>query len=67
MTKMRRNVADRGLCGGIHSYVSKALKPIVTEDKDAKLVIYGDKVRSQMQRFSPKNIEMVFTDVGKKV
>jgi hypothetical protein len=39
----------------------------VTEDKDAKLVVYGDKVRGQMQRFAPQTIQMVFTDVGKKV
>ena len=59
--------ADRGLCGGIHSYVSKQLRPIITVDKEAKLVVYGDKVRSQMQRFAPENIQVVFADVGKRV
>lgn len=58
--------SDRGLCGGIHSYVSKQLRPIITVDKEAKLVVYGDKVRSQMQRFAPENIQVVFADVGKR-
>lgn len=59
--------ADRGLCGGIHSYVSKQLRPIISVDSDAKLIVYGDKVRSQMQRFAPENIQVVFADVGKRV
>lgn len=64
---VKSNPSDRGLCGGIHSYVTKAIKPIVADDPQAKLVIFGDKVRGQMQRVAAKNIELVFTEVGKKV
>ena len=59
--------SDRGLCGGIHSFVTKAIKPIVAADHEAKVIIYGDKVRTQLQRVCPKQIQLVFAEVGKKV
>jgi hypothetical protein len=46
--------SDRGLCGGVNSYVCKAGRAIMGEfkkaNKDAKLIVMGDKGRGQMAR-----------------
>ena len=45
--------SDRGLCGGIHSSVSKAVKAYIAEQSDntnVRLAIVGDKARLQLQR-----------------
>ncbi|KAJ8047692.1 ATP synthase subunit gamma, mitochondrial [Holothuria leucospilota] len=45
--------SDRGLCGGIHSNVSKAVKATMAEKGDTanvKMIIIGDKARTQLQR-----------------
>ena len=58
---------DRGLCGGIHSTITREIKQILAEDPKSKIFIVGDKVRGQLVRFYPGNICGVFSDVGKKV
>ena len=45
--------SDRGLCGGIHSSVSKAAKKYIAEQGDninVKVAVIGDKARLQLQR-----------------
>ena len=44
--------SDRGLCGGIHSGISKAIRAKTAEQPNVntKLVICGDKARSILQR-----------------
>ena len=45
--------SDRGLCGGIHSGMAKAIKAKIEEKSSASnpmVVIYGDKVRGILQR-----------------
>ncbi|KAH7097254.1 ATP synthase F1 gamma [Auriculariales sp. MPI-PUGE-AT-0066] len=71
--------SDRGLCGGIHSSVSKATrralghaKPIPEEklpaaDNDSPIMIIGDKSKSQLSRAVPKNLALTFNQVGKDV
>ncbi|GAB6029900.1 ATP synthase subunit gamma, mitochondrial [Chamberlinius hualienensis] len=60
--------SDRGLCGAIHTNVSKAIKGIMNEgDREKiKLIFVGDKVRMQLQRLFSKNILMHFQELGKK-
>lgn len=58
--------SDRGLCGGIHSAITKAVKPVINNDSEAKVFIWGDKVRMQLQRLYPKNIEAHFAEIGKR-
>jgi len=73
--------SDRGLCGGIHSSVSKATRKILGNTKataaeletlpkaapDSPVMIIGDKSRSQLQRAVPKNIALTFNQIGKDV
>ena len=45
--------SDRGLCGGIHSGMAKAIKAIIDEKSSASIpmvVVYGDKVKGILQR-----------------
>jgi F-type H+-transporting ATPase subunit gamma len=57
--------SDRGLCGGIHSSVSKATRKIVAETPSADLVILGDKPKAQLSRVARKNIAISFNQIGK--
>ena len=59
--------SDRGLCGGVHSAISKAIKrKLKTEgDKDAALVVLGDKARTQLAREAGDNIRLSFNQIGK--
>lgn len=58
--------SDRGLCGGIHSTITKSVTPLVNVDPEAKVFVVGDKVRSQLQRIAPMSIAGVFVGAGKK-
>ncbi|ORY53830.1 ATP synthase F1, gamma subunit [Rhizoclosmatium globosum] len=48
--------SDRGLCGGIHSSVSKASKRYLATKDDAEVAVIGQKARAQIQRDYRKNI-----------
>eukprot|EP01134_Creolimax_fragrantissima_P004292 CFRG4292T1 len=58
--------SDRGLCGGIHSTITKSIRPVVKIDDEAKVFIWGDKVRAQMRRIAPQLIQSHFAEIGKK-
>ncbi|KAG2213965.1 hypothetical protein INT47_001235 [Mucor saturninus] len=57
--------SDRGLCGGIHSSVSKATRRAIVEMPEAELVILGDKAKAQLSRAVRKNIAITFNQIGK--
>jgi len=60
--------SDRGLCGGIHSGVAKAIKAYTLDnpDADTKVVICGDKVKAALQRTHPNNILCTLNELGRK-
>jgi len=60
--------SDRGLCGGIHSGVAKGIKAYAKENENVntKLVICGDKAKSQLQRTHPGNILVSLSELGRK-
>jgi F-type H+-transporting ATPase subunit gamma len=57
--------SDRGLCGGIHSSVSKSVKKFVRENASAKIAIIGQKAKPQIAREAKNNIAMTFDQVAK--
>ncbi|KAG0137502.1 ATPase, F1 complex, gamma subunit domain-containing protein [Tuber indicum] len=59
--------SDKGLCGGIHSQITKAVRRKLLETPDADLVILGEKSKAQLGRSSAKNIVMSFANVGKDI
>ncbi|XP_069680136.1 ATP synthase subunit gamma, mitochondrial [Periplaneta americana] len=59
--------SDRGLCGAVHTQVSRTIKQELAEDPDnTKIVCVGDKSRAILQRIYGKNIIFVANEVGRK-
>ncbi|KAI9272105.1 ATP synthase F1, gamma subunit [Helicostylum pulchrum] len=57
--------SDRGLCGGIHSSISKATRRAVAENASAEVVILGDKPKAQLGRIIRNQIALTFNQIGK--
>jgi F-type H+-transporting ATPase subunit gamma len=59
--------SDKGLCGGIHSGLSKAARRLLEEKPNADLVVIGEKSKAQLSRSNGKNIVLSFSGAGKDV
>jgi F-type H+-transporting ATPase subunit gamma len=59
--------SDKGLCGGIHSGLSKCVRRMLLEKPDCDIVVIGEKCKAQLSRSSGKNIVMNFAGVGKHI
>jgi F-type H+-transporting ATPase subunit gamma len=59
--------SDKGLCGGIHSGMSRKARKLLAENPDIELVIVGEKCKSQLGRSNPRQVKLSFAGVGKDV
>lgn len=59
--------SDKGLCGGIHSGMSRFLRRLSNEGEQFDLAIVGEKCRSQLQRTNGKDIQLTFAGIGKDI
>lgn len=59
--------SDKGLCGGIHSGMSRFIRKLFAEQPSSDLVIIGEKCKAQLQRSFPKDIQLSFSGIGKSV
>ncbi|KAF2464039.1 putative ATP synthase subunit gamma, mitochondrial [Lindgomyces ingoldianus] len=59
--------SDKGLCGGIHSGMSRKTRKMLLEKPDTDIVVVGEKCKSQLGRSNGKNIVLSFAGVGKDV
>jgi len=75
--------SDKGLCGGIHSSVSKATRralanapdsPLVslpaedaTADPSSPIMIIGDKSKGQLMRTYGENFQLTFNQIGRDI
>lgn len=60
--------SDKGLCGGIHSGLSRYIRRLYAEKPNAyELVILGEKCKAQLQRTQAKDIQLTFSGVGKDI
>lgn len=59
--------SDKGLCGGIHSGLSRFIRKKAAADPNLELVILGEKARAQLSRTNGKDIVLSFAGVGKDV
>jgi len=60
--------SDKGLCGGIHSSVSKATRAAIKQaDPESPIMIVGDKSKAQLSRALPKNLSMTFNQIGRDI
>lgn len=57
--------SDKGLCGGIHSGLSRWVRRQVPGDFD--IVVLGEKARAQLGRTHSKALQLSFAGVGKEV
>ncbi|KAK5172298.1 atp3 gamma subunit of the F1 sector of mitochondrial F1F0 ATP synthase [Saxophila tyrrhenica] len=60
--------SDKGLCGGVHSGLSRAARRMMNEEPaDYDVVVIGDKSKAQISRSNPKDIVLSFNSIGKDV
>lgn len=61
--------SDRGLCGGIHTSIVKAIRQMMLEKKEGletKIICIGDKSKSMLQRQYGSNVLFSVNEVGKR-
>ncbi|KAG5653184.1 hypothetical protein H0H81_001901 [Sphagnurus paluster] len=71
--------SDKGLCGGIHSSVTKATRRALNNatdspiagaapvDSDSPVMIIGDKSKAQLSRAVPGNLRLTFNQIGRDI
>jgi F-type H+-transporting ATPase subunit gamma len=59
--------SDKGLCGGIHSGLTKRVRKMLIEKPNSDVVVLGEKCKAQLGRSSAKSIVLSFAGVGKDV
>ncbi|KAI9679978.1 MAG: atp3 gamma subunit of the F1 sector of mitochondrial F1F0 ATP synthase [Caeruleum heppii] len=59
--------SDKGLCGGIHSGLSKKVRRMLEEKPNTDLAVLGEKSKAQLSRSNGKNIVLSFANIGKNV
>ncbi|GJE93092.1 ATP synthase F1 gamma [Phanerochaete sordida] len=62
--------SDKGMCGGIHSSVSKATRRAFKEqdvDADSPIAVVGDKSKGQLSRTLAENLVITFNQIGRDV
>jgi F-type H+-transporting ATPase subunit gamma len=59
--------SDKGLCGGIHSGLSRYVRRTIPEQPNTDLAILGEKCKAQLGRSNGKNIVLSFAGIGKDV
>ncbi|KAG6164262.1 hypothetical protein E4U35_000880 [Claviceps purpurea] len=60
--------SDKGLCGGVHSGLSRRIRAYANETTEPfDLVVVGEKCKAQLLRTSPDAIQMSFAGIGKDI
>ncbi|CAK1363794.1 ATP synthase subunit gamma, mitochondrial [Cercospora beticola] len=60
--------SDKGLCGGIHSGLSRAARRLFEQEPaDYNIVCVGEKSKAQLSRSNPKDMVLSFAGIGKDV
>lgn len=59
--------SDKGLCGGIHSGLTKRVRKMFLDTPDADIVVLGEKCKAQLSRSNNKNIVLNFAGIGKDI
>ena len=59
--------SDKGLCGGIHSGLTKATRRMLDKSPNADIVVIGEKSKAQLGRSSAGKIQLSFAGIGKDV
>ena len=60
--------SDKGLCGGIHSGLSRRVRKMLAEKpNDYEMVVLGEKCKAQLGRSNGKQMVLSFSGIGRNV
>ncbi|KAL2890148.1 ATP synthase subunit gamma, mitochondrial [Ceratocystis lukuohia] len=60
--------SDKGLCGGVHSGLSRTVRRMALEKPDTyEFVVVGEKAKAQLSRSNPKDLVLSVAGIGKGV
>ena len=60
--------SDKGLCGGIHSSLSRVTRRMLAENPNKyELVVIGEKCKAQLSRSNGKDMKLSFSGIGRNV
>ncbi|KAH7376150.1 ATP synthase subunit gamma [Plectosphaerella cucumerina] len=59
--------SDKGLCGGVHSGLSRYVRRNFSAESPFELVLLGEKSRAQLSRSNAKEVVLSFAGIGKDV
>lgn len=59
--------SDKGLCGGIHSGLSKATRRVLQEFPNSDIVVLGEKAKAQLSRTNANDLVLSFANVCKDI
>lgn len=59
--------SDKGLCGGIHSGMTRATRRLLAEKPDLNIVVVGEKCKAQLGRANAKHMVLSFAGIGKDI
>jgi len=64
--------SDKGLCGGIHSSVTKATRRAIAAGEhgaqsDSPIMVIGDKSKAQLTRTLSQNLTLTFNQIGREI
>lgn len=59
--------SDKGLCGGIHSGLTKKVRRMLIEKPNCDIVVLGEKCKAQLSRSNSKNLVLNFAGIGKDI
>ncbi|KAF3046479.1 atp3 gamma subunit of the F1 sector of mitochondrial F1F0 ATP synthase [Didymella heteroderae] len=59
--------SDKGLCGGIHSGMSRRVRKMLLDAPNADLAVIGEKCKAQLSRSNGKNFVLSFAGAGKDI
>jgi F-type H+-transporting ATPase subunit gamma len=59
--------SDKGLCGGIHSGLTKRVRKMMLDMPDADIAVVGEKSKAQLGRSNARSLVLSFAGIGKDV
>jgi F-type H+-transporting ATPase subunit gamma len=59
--------SDKGLCGGIHSGLTRATRRMLEKEPNIDIVVIGEKCKAQIGRSNNKQMALSFAGIGKDV
>ena len=62
--------SDKGLCGGVHTSISKATRNAIASgqaEPDSPIMVIGDKSKAQLSRALGQNLVLTFNQIGRDI